>query len=752
MGYDFLNLSPVDFEELSRDLIQKHFHLYLESFKTGKDGGIDFRCTKDKDLENEIIVQAKRYRDFNSLFIELKREVKKLPNLEPDRYILSTSAGLSPTNKDKIKKLFHPYITSTSDIIGKDDLNNLLGIYGDIESKHFKLWLSSTNILEKIFNAKVINQSIFEKGDMERTSKVYAENESFSSALKILKSNRVLIISGEPGIGKTTLARVLCMHFLNKMYEEFVFVSESIDEAVQFYKEGVKQVFLYDDFLGRNFLNNSLKNNEEKQIIRFIESIKKTDDKILIFTTREYILNQAKQNYDVFESNELELARYIIDLSSYTQFVRARILYNHIYFSDLPKPYIKELIKKRIYDSIINHRNYNPRIIETILKESWKAINREQLKEKIIDLLDNPEKVWKQAYELHISDFSKIVLLIVLTTGTPIFEDDLKKALKEFCSINGNSYNFRYNQFTYEKSLKELENTFIKIKADTKNNLYIDFQNPSITDFLTHYLESHNDLIIDIFSSAVFLNQFFHLFIYQAKFKLRGKILLKNNFAEMATNRIIEDFDKLKMSTLRTIRDKDHAYSNSVKKEIPNTFGIISIIAREFNLDKFSILKDFLVSKFYSTRSPAKIEMEYLKAIEKLKFFLQIDSEFILTKTYNEFTYIDNYEIIEKVKELWPEHFTSIILENEEKTDRIYDMIDEFITEFNDGYVDDAINSISIVCNIFNLEDQGYEYDLQAKLEERGIFDDSDFDRDETNFKKRTTENSIDELFNSLIN
>ncbi|GAH61012.1 unnamed protein product, partial [marine sediment metagenome] len=57
--YNFLNLSPFDFENLTRDILQKSFNIYLESFTTGKDKGIDLRYSKGK--ENKLIVQCKRY-------------------------------------------------------------------------------------------------------------------------------------------------------------------------------------------------------------------------------------------------------------------------------------------------------------------------------------------------------------------------------------------------------------------------------------------------------------------------------------------------------------------------------------------------------------------------------------------------------------------------------------------------------------------------------------------------------------------
>jgi len=41
--YDFRTLSPLDFEELVRDLLQAELQIRLESFSPGRDQGIDFR-------------------------------------------------------------------------------------------------------------------------------------------------------------------------------------------------------------------------------------------------------------------------------------------------------------------------------------------------------------------------------------------------------------------------------------------------------------------------------------------------------------------------------------------------------------------------------------------------------------------------------------------------------------------------------------------------------------------------------------
>ena len=321
--YNFLNLSSFEFENFSRDILQEKLEVFFESFTSGQDGGIDLRATVNKD-EN-IIVQAKRYTKYSDLKSTLKTELKSVKYLKPDRYIITTSVGLTPPNKAEILKLFHPYIKSTEDILGQTDLNNLLGLHPKIEEKYYKLWLTSTNILNKLINSTVYNQSKFELDEIKETLKVYVQNNSFKEALDIIKANNYVIISGIPGIGKTTLSRMLVYRLLAKDFDDFVYVSDSINDAYSYYEDGKKQIFFFDDFLGRNFLETGLSMNEDSKLLKFIEKIRKSKNKIFILATREYILNQAKNSFESLNNPALELVKCTLDLSKYTKIIKAEI-------------------------------------------------------------------------------------------------------------------------------------------------------------------------------------------------------------------------------------------------------------------------------------------------------------------------------------------------------------------------------------------------------------------------------------------
>lgn len=270
------------------------------------------------------------------------KEKPKIDRLHPDRYLLATSVALSPTNKEAICESLSPHIKAPKDIYGKEDLNNILGLFPAVERQHFKLWLSSTTILEEVLHSRIVNQTKITLEKIRDKAQLYVSNESFNCALKVLKDHNYVIIAGIPGIGKTTLAKMLVLHFLRNEYD-FIDVSYDISEAYAFPDHKQPRVYLYDDFLGRTSVEEKLRKNEDHRLVDFISSVRKTKSAKLILTTREYILRQAQRTYEILNSPTFERPQCIVDLSQYTRPIRAQILYNHLYFSRLPKKHIEEI-------------------------------------------------------------------------------------------------------------------------------------------------------------------------------------------------------------------------------------------------------------------------------------------------------------------------------------------------------------------------------------------------------------------------
>src|SRR5207245_7916485 len=101
--YDFKSLSPYDFEDVVRDLLQEELKVTLESFKTGRDQGIDLRYSRD--LNSLVIVQCKHFAESGYKLLRRhleNEELQKIQALNPSRYILATSVRLTTIQKGNL--------------------------------------------------------------------------------------------------------------------------------------------------------------------------------------------------------------------------------------------------------------------------------------------------------------------------------------------------------------------------------------------------------------------------------------------------------------------------------------------------------------------------------------------------------------------------------------------------------------------------------------------------------------------------
>ena len=508
-NYSFETLSYNEFETLVRDLLQEELGIMLESFKSGRDKGIDLRYAPSED--NSLIVQCKHYvgSSTTKLIADLKnRESPKVKKLSPQRYIIATSVGLTPLNKDEIAGIF-PSCTSTSDIYGRDDLNNLLARHPNVELSHYKLWLSSTHVLEALVKSATINRTRLDLERIHGKLKYYVQNVSFIKAKEILDQQHYCIISGIPGIGKTTLAEALFIDHVSQGFEP-VRIYRSIDEGFEMFKQGMRQVFYFDDFLGTTtFDENSLERNEDKQLLNFLKSVHNSSgEKKLILTSRDYILKQAKLSFESIRTTDLKPYLCIINLHNYTRFNKAEILYNHLYFSELSKKHIADLLKDRQYLAVIDHPNYSPRVIEwmTQMKNRWPQ-REHDFAIAFLEALDNPMDLWRHAFERNLSLSAQYVLWALISLPDRVRIDDLERVFLPFQRYMAEHFMHSIDATDFYNALEEIEGTFIEIDFLAARVRVTQFHNPSIRDFLENYLSEHEVVIHLLVRSAQFFSQ-----------------------------------------------------------------------------------------------------------------------------------------------------------------------------------------------------------------------------------------------------
>lgn len=508
--YDFTSLSPYDFELLSGDLIGRDRNIQLQYFKSGRDKGIDLRYAPDK--ANTLIVQCKHYvgSGYDLLFSHLKNdELPKIKKLNPKKYILVTSVALSPGQTDNIVKLLSPYCSTSDDLIGAGTLNALLRKYPTVEQAHFKLWLTSTRVLSTVLNHKSWIQSDLEKDEIENTVKLYVATASaMTRAQELLKTSHCCIISGPPGIGKTTLARILMVQYVADGWTPVV-IRNDIAEGFDVFERDptLKQVFYYDDFLGQVAVGEKLGKNEDKALYQFLGAVNKAPNKRFVLTTREYILAQAKMLYEVLSRGDLDANKCILELKDYTRGDRGKILLNHLFFHSVPQEYVAELVRTKTYKTVIDHDNYSPRLIEAMTdKRRIAAIKSADFPKFCVDTLDHPLALWSHAFDNQLKLASRSFLTVAASCGDYSHLGDLEAAFAAFHFGRAKALNFSTDPADFRTALKECDGSFVKTSR-FKSGVVCEFHNPSVMDFLTGFIRENGSEVSALCDHAVYFEQ-----------------------------------------------------------------------------------------------------------------------------------------------------------------------------------------------------------------------------------------------------
>ncbi|SEO08624.1 hypothetical protein SAMN05192574_105250 [Mucilaginibacter gossypiicola] len=550
MAYDFSTLNDKEFERLSRDILNNKFELDLQDFKGGQDQGVDLRCCSSVNL-NAVVVQAKHYlkSGYKKLLADLTtKEKPKVILLNPDRYIIVTSVPLSNKYKNELFALFRPYMQTANDIFGPEDLNKYLETDAELERKWYKLWLSGTNVLQTVLRNAVLGRSAFAEQKIRKTIQLYCHSQSYDDAFDILTKHKYILITGQPGVGKTTLANFLTYHLMSKDHQ-LIYVDSDIKDAEELFVSDpkVKQVFYFDDFLGANYLEITNPRTSESGFVNFLERIKDTKNKYLILTTRTTIFRTAMDRYEKMKRVKVDIARKEIELGKYNELDKAKILYNHLYHANLKEAHKNEIFSKKQYWRIISHPNYNPRLVEFITEANNSSdIQENQFMAFVVNTLQYPEEVWRYAYEQQLTIEEKILLHIIYLQKANTQSFHTKEMFDIMLDYEVRAFNCQPKANPFQNACKKLLDGILKKEVTISNQSeHIEFINPSINDFLNHYFIQNEEARWKLIKGTAYIEQLEqvkqHFFVYNTS-KLQSLQEETSNFARY----LLEVFDYIK--------------------------------------------------------------------------------------------------------------------------------------------------------------------------------------------------------------
>lgn len=562
--YDFSTLNSMDLEELVCDLLnakeRNKSEIHYRTFKEGKDRGIDFLYSTTEN-HYQIVGQVKHYyrTGYEGMYNKLKAdELIKIKELKPGKYVFATSVDLSVKNTQDISTLFHPFIENLDDIYGKKDLNRLLEENEQVLTNHYKLWFSDTSILKKLLNTEFeFRSAVFEENELKKRLRLYVETSLLKKGRDFLKENKFIIICGEPGVGKTTLAEMIVYEYIKNDYK-FTYILDDIKEADRVLSnDDQKQILYFDDFLGSNAIEINKAKGSETILRKILRRVTAQTNKLIVFTTRSFLLNSAIAESENLSRFNIKAKQSILNLSEYTKEIKVQILNNHIEESALAEELKNVLHSKEVSEFVIGHKNFTPRSVEFITtSEIVKDFNESKYKEFIFSSFNSPINIWEHAYSQQIKEDDRLLLNTLLTFGEYTSISDLEKAFHYRLKYESETNNKTKEIQAFSKSLKRLEDGFLLIKKDE-----IHFINPSLIDFLIVYLRKDSDEVDRMINSICFVKQLterFYTISLPVERPLPDKLktrVLSDYFSFISLENISEDLIRLCLFIYKYIKD-----------------------------------------------------------------------------------------------------------------------------------------------------------------------------------------------------
>ncbi len=706
-------LSPIDFEHLIRDLLSKELSVELTAFAEGADQGVDLRYSKGASRE-DIVVQCKRQKSISREV--LLEEKKKMEELVVSEYYLATSGDLSKRKTDFILDTFSEWMSDDSSIFSKSRINQLLEVHPDILRQHYKLWINSSSIFQSLVNSSLIERASFLITNLKENYKYYVKGESFIEANEILSEHGFLVISGAPGIGKTTLAKMLLWEYLHKGYEVVQMTDISEGEAFLSSSSDTKQAYYFDDFLGENFLEYDVLKGRSGDLMNFIDRVIKGKNKVLILTTREYILNQAKDRYERFDQHDFDIGKYILDLDKYTESIKALILYNHLFYSGVSMSHIQALIESKAYAEILSHKNYNPRLIEGMTTR-LKDTSAENYPSEFLENLDNPFGIWDKAFSSQISQGAQAMLFVLLSLDGQMTKAKLREAFKVFVSHPQSQYQVAIKDF--ERCAREIDGSFIGTSSTKREEILFRFHDPSVKDFLHNLIHDNQDVLIQLVDSAVYL--------------LQLDTLIKITEAKWGGNKDIFAALSKKVYEIDTLLDAPKIYSSGfVFQQRKTEIDRIDVAEKLFLIGSSRDLKDYLVAKIEGidvNKLSSHDFMKYLILIRKYKSVLRIQEESVISKALSSLNSLVDINNLIRVLTVFPTKMKRKLSEKQED-----------VEEAVSSTMNSALNSVEDVYDYNNLESCTQKLEETQDLHGTDMFPQLSFFKD-----------SLDDLYEEIL-
>lgn len=333
--------------------------------------------------------------------------------------------------------------------------------------------------------------------DIENTCKKFVPTSITAKCIKHLEDKNLLILVGNPGVGKSYNSKFLVAKYLEIGYKLLYSPNKNLKDILQEYNDEEKFILFIDDIFGSNNID-FMSTISESEIVSLLENTNRNLK--IIINSRISFFNDVNQKYD--KIGRLGLKPFVIETSQFTYAEKARILIKHLKLSDIPQKCIYNLFEKgnfyieKITNSlniyrIIYHKNYNPRLVELMTRLDIINFDDNYI-DKFIENLENPYLIYDHSYNNNLENNERLIIKAIYLKS--VYRNNYEVKVDSLYRIISQ---FNITEEEFKISLKKLEKSFVSIYA-SGNNFICKFYDPSIMDYCINKFKESNDMIIFI--------------------------------------------------------------------------------------------------------------------------------------------------------------------------------------------------------------------------------------------------------------